>query len=49
MDSKEKEILIPTNDYFARYLFANVGNEKILLHFLNALRKDANEVVVKLT
>ncbi len=38
MDKSEKEVLIPTNDFFARYLFANVGSEKILLHFLNALR-----------
>ncbi len=41
------EQLVPTNDYFVRYLFANPGNEGILLHFLNALRKDAGEVPFK--
>ncbi len=37
--------LIQTDDFFARYLFANAGNEDILLHFINAIRKDANENV----
>ncbi len=39
----EKIELIQTNDFFARYLFANVGHEDILLHFVNAIREDANE------
>ncbi len=47
MADTNENVLIPTNDYFARYLFADVGSERILLHFLNALRKDANQVPFK--
>ena len=40
---EEKINLVQTDDFFARYLFSNKGNEDILLDFVNAVRKDAGE------
>ncbi len=43
MENNENIELIQTSDIFARYLFANRGNEDILLDFVNAVRLDAGE------